>query len=91
MFLRLRLVVADVAVHRCAGPGMAARTIPIRSAMVHGEGMTADTDAAPGTGIVALRALPRPMVCWPCMAGLAVRLTLMIEGRILPATGIVAG
>jgi len=54
MFLRLRLVVTDVAVHRCTGPGMAARTIPIRSAMVHREGMTADTDAAPRIGIMAL-------------------------------------
>lgn len=57
MFLRLRLVVTDVAVHRCTGPGMAARTISIRPTMIHGEGVATDVDAAPGIGVMALRAL----------------------------------
>lgn len=57
MFLRLRLVVTDIAVHRYAGPRMTAGTVAIRSTMIHREGMAANVDVAPGIGIVALRAL----------------------------------
>jgi hypothetical protein len=58
--------------------------------MIHGEGVTPDVNIAPVVGAMALRALHRPMIAGPCVAGLAVGFTLMAEIHVLPGGGIVA-
>ena len=53
-------------------PCMAIGTHTVRATMIHREGVARYVDITPVTGSVALQALPTPVVCWPCVAGLAV-------------------
>ena len=92
MLFGLSLVVALIAVHRGAGPAVAAGAISAGVAMIHGEGMPRHTDAGPVIGVMALGTLPRPVICRlvAAMAGLAIRSALVAESCAAPARGVMA-
>ena len=90
MLFGLLLVVAAIAVHIRVCAIVAAAAISIGITMVHWEGMIVNAYRRPCIGVMALRALSCPVSCWSVVAGLAIRLTLMVEISGLPGIGVVA-
>lgn len=70
---------------------MTTRTHSVGAFMINRESVIADLRSSPGLGIVAVRALPSPMVGRPRVARLAIGLTLVAKAGRLPGAGIVAG
>ena len=90
MLFGFSLVVTFIAVYRGAGPAVAAGTFSTGVSMIHGEAVPGDVDAIPIVGVMALRALSRPVIGGRIMTRLAVRRALVAEGSAAPTAGVVA-
>ena len=90
MLFGLSLVVTFIAVYRGAGPAVAVGTVSTGVPVIHGEAVPGDVDAIPIVGVMALRALSRPVIGGRIMTRLAVRRALVAEGSAAPTAGVVA-
>lgn len=67
-----------------------ARTYPIRALVINRKSVVTNLHATPGLGIMTVRTLPSPVVGWPGMARLAIRLTLVVKTGGFPGAAIMA-
>ena len=91
VLLSFRSIMAVIAVDRGLGTLMATGAVPAGAPMIHRKGVTANTDCPPAAGIMALRTLASPMTARRGMAGLAIRLSLVVKTGRAPGIGTVTG
>lgn len=88
---RLCSIVAVIAGICWGVGGVAAGAYPVCVFVIDRECVTIDLDTAPRVVIMTLRALTVPVIVWSRMAGLAIRLSVVVEASWSPCVCVMAG